>query len=70
MRLVLDHRGGTRPGVSVFLREGHRVFCTYPARACGADPLTGTCAYPGLTPLGGQRYVAGFPHHDTYDTGS
>jgi predicted dithiol-disulfide oxidoreductase (DUF899 family) len=56
-------------GVSVFLRDGGRVFHTYSAYARGVDPLIGTYAYLDLTPLGRQKYVVEFPYHDTYDTG-
>ena len=57
-------------GVSVFLRDGDRVFHTYSAYARGVDSLLGTYNYLDLTPLGRQRHVTGFPHHDRYDTGS
>jgi predicted dithiol-disulfide oxidoreductase (DUF899 family) len=64
-------RSGTdAPGVSVFLREGDRVFHTYSAYARGVDPLIGTYHYLDLTPMGRQRRVTGFPHHDRYDAGS
>jgi predicted dithiol-disulfide oxidoreductase (DUF899 family) len=57
-------------GVSVFLREGDRVFHTYSAYARGVDPLIGTYQYLDLTPLGRQRYVIEFPYHDQYNVGS
>src|SRR5215471_13199296 len=61
-------RSGTDgPGVSVFLREGGRVFCTYSAYQRGLDSLLGTYRWLDLTPLGRQRHVTEFPHHDTYD---
>ena len=64
-------RSGTDgPGVSVFLREGGRVFHTYSAYARGLDHLLGTYRWLDLTPLGRQRHVTGFPYHDTYDADS
>ena len=61
-------RSGTDgPGVSVFLRDGDRVFCTYSAYQRGLDSLLGTYRWLDLTPLGRQRHVTEFPHHDTYD---
>jgi predicted dithiol-disulfide oxidoreductase (DUF899 family) len=61
-------RSGTDgPGVSVFLREGDRVFHTYSAYERGLDPLLGTYRWLELTPLGRQRHVVEFPHHDMYD---
>jgi len=64
-------RSGTDgPGLSVFLREDGRVFHTYSAYARGLDHLLGTYHWLDLTPLGRQRYVTGFPYHDTYETTS
>jgi predicted dithiol-disulfide oxidoreductase (DUF899 family) len=61
-------RSGTDgPGVSVFLREGDRVFHTYSAYERGLDVLLGTYRWLELTPLGRQRHVTEFPYHDTYD---
>jgi predicted dithiol-disulfide oxidoreductase (DUF899 family) len=61
-------RSGTDgPGVSVFVREGKRVFHTYSAYERGLDPLLGTYRWLELTPLGRQRHVIEFPYHDTYD---
>jgi predicted dithiol-disulfide oxidoreductase (DUF899 family) len=61
-------RSGTDgPGVSVFLREGDRVFCSYSAYQRGLDSLLGTYRWLDLTPLGRQRHVTEFPYHDTYD---
>jgi predicted dithiol-disulfide oxidoreductase (DUF899 family) len=59
---------GELPGASVFLRDGDRIFHTYSAYARGADILLGTYNYLDLTPLGRQRYVSEFPHHDQYGT--
>jgi predicted dithiol-disulfide oxidoreductase (DUF899 family) len=58
--------GADGPGVSVFLRDGDRIFHTYSAYARGLDPLIGTYRYLDLTPLGRQKHVVEFPHHDTY----
>jgi predicted dithiol-disulfide oxidoreductase (DUF899 family) len=58
--------GADGPGVSVFVREGDRVFHTYSAYARGLDALLGTYRWLELTPLGRQRHVAQFPYHDTY----
>jgi len=61
-------RSGTDgPGVSVFLREGDRVFHTYSAYERGLDSLLGTYRWLDLTPLGRQRHVTGFPYHDADD---
>ena len=57
-------------GISVFLREGDRVFHSYSAYGRGVDQLLGTYNYLDLTPLGRQRYVTEFPYHDTYNGGS
>jgi predicted dithiol-disulfide oxidoreductase (DUF899 family) len=50
-----------------FLRDGDRVFHAYSAYQRGLDSLLGTYRWLDLTPLGRQRHVTGFPHHDTYD---
>lgn len=54
-------------GASVFLREGDDVFHTYSAYGRGVDTLLGTYHYLDLTPLGRQRYVTEFRHHDRYE---
>jgi predicted dithiol-disulfide oxidoreductase (DUF899 family) len=59
--------GRDAPGVSVFLREGDRVFHTYSAYERGLDTLLGTYRWLELTPSGRQKHVIEFPHHDTYD---
>jgi predicted dithiol-disulfide oxidoreductase (DUF899 family) len=59
--------GADGPGVSVFLRDGDRIFHTYSAYERGLDSLLGTYRWLELTPLGRQRHVIEFPHHDTYD---
>jgi predicted dithiol-disulfide oxidoreductase (DUF899 family) len=59
--------GADGPGVSVFLRDGDRVFHTYSAYERGLDSLLGTYRWLELTPLGRQRHVIEFLYHDTYD---
>ena len=64
-------RSGTDAyGMSVFLRDGDRIFHAYSAYGRGIEQLIGTYSYLDLTPLGRQRHVAGFPHHDMYDARS
>ena len=46
---------GEQPGVSVFLREGERVFHTYSAFARGSEHLVSTAMFLDLTPLGRQE---------------
>ena len=58
--------GADGPGVSIFLREGGRVFHSYSAYQRGLDSLLGTYRWLELTPKGRQRHVIEFPHHDTY----
>jgi predicted dithiol-disulfide oxidoreductase (DUF899 family) len=62
--------GADGPGVSVFVRDSDRVFHTYSAYQRGLDSLLGTYRWLELAPLGRQRHVIEFPHHDTYDQGS
>ena len=62
--------GADGPGVSVFLREGDRVFHTYSAYSRGVDSLLGTYRYLDLTPLGRQKHVREFLYHDRYDADS
>jgi predicted dithiol-disulfide oxidoreductase (DUF899 family) len=60
-------RSGTDAyGLSVFLREGDRVFHTYSAYGRGVEPLIGAYSYLDLTPLGRQRHVSEFIYHDRY----
>jgi predicted dithiol-disulfide oxidoreductase (DUF899 family) len=68
MRFIRSGRDA--PGVSVFLRDGDRVYHTYSAYARGLDPLVGTYHWLDLTPLGRQRYVTEFPYHDSYGAGA
>lgn len=54
-------------GLSVFVRDGDRVFHTYSTYAAGADVILSTYRLLDLTPLGRQRYVTEWPWHDAYD---
>jgi predicted dithiol-disulfide oxidoreductase (DUF899 family) len=61
--------GGDMPGLSVFLREGDRVFHTYSTYERGLDLLIGTYNFLDLTPLGRQENGGGMSwlrHHDAY----
>ncbi|MFI7056407.1 DUF899 domain-containing protein [Streptosporangium canum] len=58
---------GDGHGMSVFLRDGDSVFHTYSTYGRGADLLVGTYNYLDLTPLGRQKYINEFLHHDKYD---
>ncbi|MEU8269094.1 DUF899 domain-containing protein [Sphaerisporangium sp. NPDC049002] len=60
---------GDGHGLSVFLRDGDRVFHTYSTYGRGPEVLLNTYNYLDLTPLGRQKYVNEFPHHDRYDDG-
>lgn len=65
------NQGGEQPGLSVFLREGDRIFHAYSTYARGLDMLIGTYNYLDLTPLGRQEEELAFPqewwrHHDKY----
>jgi predicted dithiol-disulfide oxidoreductase (DUF899 family) len=75
-RQTLQQEGqpqGTAPadsdahGVSVFVRDGDRVYHTYSAYAAGADVILSTYRFLDMTPSGRQRYVTEWPWHDTYD---
>ncbi|MFQ6327510.1 DUF899 domain-containing protein [Nocardia sp. CWNU-33] len=58
---------GEQPGTSIFWRDDdNAVFHTYSSYARGGDILIGTNNYLDLTPLGRQKHVAEFPHHDRY----
>jgi predicted dithiol-disulfide oxidoreductase (DUF899 family) len=46
---------GEQPGVSVFLREGGRVFHTYSTFARGSEHLVSSAMFLDLTPLGRQE---------------
>lgn len=69
---------GELPGVSIFLRDGARVFHTYSAYARGLDALVNTNNFLDLTPFGRGEGWDGMPdldgrglawlrHHDRYD---
>ncbi|MFD0362847.1 DUF899 domain-containing protein [Nocardia sp. GCM10030253] len=65
------HVDGEQPGTSVFWRDDdNTVFHTYSSYARGGDILIGTHNYLDLTPLGRQRHVSKFPHHDRYEAGA
>jgi predicted dithiol-disulfide oxidoreductase (DUF899 family) len=62
---------GERPGLSVFLQEGDRVFHTYSTYQRGLDLLIGTYNLLDLTPLGRQEDgskhgMSWVRHHDKY----
>ena len=62
---------GELPGLSVFFRDGNRVFHTYSVYQRGLDALMSTYNYLDMTPLGrqeeGDPYVmAWVRHHDKY----
>jgi predicted dithiol-disulfide oxidoreductase (DUF899 family) len=52
--------------VSVFVRDGDRVFHTYSAYSVGVDMILSTYRFLDLTPSGRQRYVTEWPWHDAY----
>jgi predicted dithiol-disulfide oxidoreductase (DUF899 family) len=61
---------GEREGLSVFLRDGDRVFHTYSTYQRGLDPLLNTYNLLDLTPLGRQedgRPMAWLRYHDQYE---
>ena len=62
---------GEAHGLSVFLRDGDRIFHTYSTYARGVDPLNGTYNYLDLTPLGRQEdweeSPEGWPQAPTYE---
>jgi predicted dithiol-disulfide oxidoreductase (DUF899 family) len=65
--------GPEAPGLSVFLRDGDRVFHTYSTYARGLDILIGAYNYLDLTPLGRQEEglpygMAWLRHRDRYTT--
>jgi predicted dithiol-disulfide oxidoreductase (DUF899 family) len=62
--------GADAHGLSVFLRDGDRVFHTYSTYGRGVDQLIGTYQYLDMTPLGRQRHVTGFSYHDKYEDAS
>jgi predicted dithiol-disulfide oxidoreductase (DUF899 family) len=62
-------REGEREGLSVFLRDGDRLFHTYSTYQRGLDPLLDTYNLLDLTPLGRQEedgIMTWLRHHDKY----
>lgn len=62
-------REGEREGLSVFLREGERLFHTYSTYQRGLDILLNTYNFLDLTPLGRQEeegIMRWVKHHDKY----
>jgi predicted dithiol-disulfide oxidoreductase (DUF899 family) len=62
--------GTDAPGLSVFLRDGDRVFHAYSAYGRGLEPMLGTYGLLDLTPLGRQGHIVEFPYNDRYDADS
>ena len=66
-------REGEREGLSVFLREGDRLFHTYSTYQRGLDTLLNTYNLLDLTPLGRREedgIMRWIRHHDRYLEGS
>ena len=63
-----DDDGSPSPESFWLWRYGAAVLCVLAAAAVrlALDPLVGTYHWLDLTPLGRQRHVVEFPHHDTY----
>jgi predicted dithiol-disulfide oxidoreductase (DUF899 family) len=62
-------REGEREGLSVFLRDGDRLFHTYSVYQRGLDPLLNTYNFLDLTPLGRQEeegIMRWLRYHDKY----
>jgi len=55
---------GELPGISVFLRDGERVFHSYSSYARGLDTLLTTYHYLDLTPSGRGEGWGGMPDVD------
>jgi len=63
---------GEREGLSVFLRDGDRLFHTYSTFQRGLDPFLNTYNFLDLTPLGrqeGDGIMRWLRHHDRYEHG-
>lgn len=58
------HLQGEQPGVSVFLRDGERVYHCYSSYGRGLDILMGTYNYLDLTPFGRGEGWDGMPDLD------
>ena len=73
------HLSGEQPGLSVFLRDGERIYHTYSTYGRGLDWFLGTNHLLDLTPYGRQEAFEDSPpgwprgseswplHHDRYD---
>jgi predicted dithiol-disulfide oxidoreductase (DUF899 family) len=64
---------GEREGLSVFLRDGDRLFHTYSTYQRGLDTLLNTYNFLDLTPLGRQEeggIMGWIRHHDKYEAAS
>ena len=62
-------REGEREGLSVFLRDGERIFHTYSTYQRGLDAFLNTYNFLDLTPLGRQEdegIMRWLRHHDKY----
>ena len=59
---------GEGPGMSVFFREGDKIFHTYSTFARGLDTLLVTNRLLDITPLGRQGEIV-WQYHDEYDVG-
>jgi predicted dithiol-disulfide oxidoreductase (DUF899 family) len=74
------HLAGEQPGLSVFLRDGERIYHTYSTYGRGLDWFLGTNHLLDLTPYGRQETFEDSPpgwprgseswplHHDKYET--
>ncbi|HEX8831280.1 MAG TPA: DUF899 domain-containing protein [Longimicrobium sp.] len=70
-RGALPMQRGEWPGMSVFVREGDRVFHTYSTYTRGLDAFMNTYNLLDLTPLGrneGDGIMRWIRHHDRYAT--
>lgn len=68
---VKPSSGTMMPGISVFIREGDRVYHTYSTLEYGGEMVNGTYHYLDLTPLGRQEEGLAWKHdwvhyHDDY----
>jgi len=67
---VTAEDGGESPGLSVFLRDGDRVYHTYQTGGRGVEPVIVTFGFLDMTPYGRQEdwedSPAGWPQQPTY----
>lgn len=63
------YTSGDWHGLSVFLRDGERIFHTYSTFERGLETLLSPYNYLDLTPLGRQDGIDDFKLHDTYTPG-